>query len=162
VCRRLDGIPLALELAAGRIRELTADQIASRLDERFRLLVGGSSPVTHQQTLGAAIGWSYDLLSEAERTLLGRLSVFAGGWDLEAAEVVAGGQWPVVSTGGPTPTTDHRPLTTILDVLSGLIDKSWVVGEDAPHGRRYRLLESVREFGRERLRGTAEETDLRE
>jgi predicted ATPase len=86
VCRRLDGIPLALELAAGRIRELSADQIATRLDERFHLLVGGSSPTTYQQTLGTAIDWSYDLLSEPERRLLARLSVFAGGWDLEAAE----------------------------------------------------------------------------
>src|SRR5439155_22161755 len=92
ICRRLDGIPLALEMAAAGTRALSVEQIARRLDDRFRLLTGGSraSP-PRQQTLRALVDWSYDLLSEEERALFGRLSVFAGGWSLEAAEAVCGG-----------------------------------------------------------------------
>src|SRR5262249_39039085 len=141
ISRRLDGIPLAVELAAGRIRELSAPQIAARLDERFELLTRGASSTTHQQTLRAAVDWSHGLLSGAERVVLARLSVFAGGWDLEAAEQVC--------SGG---TVAER---TILDLLRGLIDKSWIVGDSdagapgatAPAsgypvgGRRYRMLE---------------------
>jgi predicted ATPase len=147
ICRRLDGIPLALELAAGRIRELSADQIAARLDERFHLLIGGSSPVTYQQTLGTAVGWSYDLLSEPERRLLARLSVFAGGWDLEAAERVCSG--------------DSVAERSVLDLLTGLIDKSWIVGETKAGARRYRFLETVREYSQERLQEAREETAVR-
>ena len=91
VCQRLDGIPLAIELAAARVKALPVEQIAARLDDRFRLLTGGSrTALPRQQTLRALIDWSYDLLSEAERALLRRLSVFAGGWTLEAAEAVCG------------------------------------------------------------------------
>jgi predicted ATPase len=90
VCCRLDGIPLALELAAARVKLLSVEQISARLDDRFRLLTGGSrTALPRQQTLRALIDWSYDLLSEAERALLQRLSVFSGGWSLEAAEAVA-------------------------------------------------------------------------
>src|SRR5205823_4300776 len=89
VCQRLDGIPLALELAAARIEALTAEQVAARLDQRFRLLTGGSRvAVPRQQTLHATLDWSYDLLADPERRLFNRLSVFAGGWTLEAAEAV--------------------------------------------------------------------------
>jgi predicted ATPase len=115
ICRRLDGIPLAVELAAARIRELSAPQIAARLDERFHLLTGGASSTTHRQKLRAAIDWSNELLSEAEQTLLARLSVFASGWDLEAAEEVCSGG--VVAE------------RSVPDLLTGLIDNSWVVGE---------------------------------
>jgi non-specific serine/threonine protein kinase len=147
ICRRLDGIPLAVELAAGRIRELSAAQIAARLDERFPLLTGGASTTTHQQTLRTAIEWSNELLSESERTLLVRLSVFAGGWDLEAAEQICSGG--LVSE------------RSVLDLLTGLIDKSLVVGDSAAKGaRRYRMLESIREYSRERLRASGEETEL--
>src|SRR5204863_5915271 len=89
VCHRLDGIPLAIELAAARVKALPVEKIAERLDDRFRLLTGGSrTALPRQQTLRALIDWSYDLLSESEQTLLRRLSVFAGGWVLEAAEAV--------------------------------------------------------------------------
>src|SRR5439155_18166168 len=89
ICRRLDGIPLAIELAAARVKAFSVEQIRARLDERFRLLTGGSrAALPRQQTLRAAVDWSYDLLSGPERPLLGRLSVFAGGWTLEAAEAV--------------------------------------------------------------------------
>src|SRR5262249_19287014 len=89
ICRQLDGIPLALELAAARVKVLTPEQISTRLDDRFRLLVGGSrTALPRQQTLRALIDWSYDLLAEAERAGLRQLSVFAGGWTLEAAEAV--------------------------------------------------------------------------
>src|SRR5205807_8834614 len=92
VCRRLDGIPLAIELAAARVKALPVEEIAARLDDRFRLLTGGSrTALPRQQTLRALIDWSHDLLSGAERTLLRRLSVFAGGWTLGAAEAVCVG-----------------------------------------------------------------------
>src|SRR4029079_16515139 len=94
ICRRLDGIPLALELAAARVTVLTVEQVAARLDDRFRLLTGGSrGALPRHQTLRALIDWSYDALPEAEAALLRRLSVFAGGWTLEAAEAVVSGQW---------------------------------------------------------------------
>src|SRR5258708_6477349 len=115
ICRRLDGIPLALELAAARVALLTLPQIAARLDDRFHLLTGGSRvALPRQQTLQALIDWSYDLLSEAEQALLRRLSVFAGGWSLEAAEGVCSdfGFWILDFGLGPTKTSDHpEPLT---------------------------------------------------
>lgn len=148
VCSRLDGIPLALELAAARIRVLTPQQIASRLDDRFRLLSGGSrTALPRQQTLRALIDWSYDLLPPAEQALLRRLSVFAGGWPLEAAETVCAGaeveEWEV------------------LDLLSRLVAKSLVVVEPPDEGQvRYRLLENLRSYARERLAETGEATAL--
>ncbi|MFF3410670.1 BTAD domain-containing putative transcriptional regulator [Streptomyces sp. NPDC002742] len=135
ICRRLDGLPLAIELAAARLRMLTPRQIADRLDDRFRLLTSGSRTVLpRQQTLRAVVDWSWDLLDEAERDALGRLSVFAGGCDLAAAEAVFG--------------------PAALDVLGSLVDKSLVVA--APSGEadlemRYRLLETVAEYAGERL-----------
>src|SRR5262249_28278104 len=99
ICYRLDGIPLAIELAAARVRVLTPEQIAARLDDRLRLLTGGSrTALPRQQTLRALVDWSYGLLSAAERALLGRLSVFVGGWTLEAAEAVCAGA-PSTSSG---------------------------------------------------------------
>ncbi len=136
ICHRLDGIPLALELAAARVRALPVEKIAERLSDRFRLLTGGSrTALPRQQTLRALIDWSYDLLSEHERALLRRLSVFAGGWTLEAAEEVAAG-------GGI-----DEPM--VLDLLTHLVEKSLVVLE--ADGERYGLLDTVRQYARERL-----------
>jgi predicted ATPase len=108
ICRRLDGVPLALELAAARLRALSPDQIANRLDDRFRLLTGSNrTAVPRHQTLTAAVTWSYDLLGEAERVLFRCLSVFAGGWTLEAAEAVCGGSSDTRFPAGGTPSAGH-------------------------------------------------------
>ncbi|MEV6176386.1 AAA family ATPase, partial [Streptomyces sp. NPDC052015] len=133
ICRRLDGLPLAIELAAARLRMLTPRQIADRLDDRFRLLTSGSRTVLpRQQTLRAVVDWSWDLLDEDEREVLGRLSVFARGCDLAAAEAVCG--------------------PAAFDALGSLVDKSLVVAAPAPDGAmRYRLLETVAEYAGERL-----------
>ena len=151
VCRRLDGLPLAIELAAARVRVLGPEQIAERLDDRFRLLTGGSRTAPlRQQTLRATLEWSYDLLSDAERLLFDRLSVFAGGWTLESAEAVCAGE--AVEPGA------------VLDVLTQLVDKSLVLAEPGPAGAiRYRLLETLRQYGQERLgdRDDVEETRRR-
>ena len=142
ICRRLDGIPLAIELAAARVRALSVDAIAARLSDRFKLLAGGDqSALPRQQTLRALIDWSYDLLSDPEKALLRRLSVFAGGWTLEAAEEVAAGG--VLDRGD------------VLDLQAHLVDKS-LVALDAD-GDRYRMLETVREYAMEKLeRGKSE------
>ena len=150
ICRRLDGIPLAIELAAARVRLLSPEQIAARLDDRFPLLTGGSrAALPRQQTLRAAIDWSYDLLTEPERGLLMRLSVFAGGWTLEAAEAVC------ASEGGEA---------EVLDLLAELEEKS-LVSVEAGDGaeRRCRLLETLGQYARERLHesGQAGETARR-
>ena len=140
VCVRLDGIPLAIELAATRVRSLSVEEINARLDHRFRLLSGGGRTVLpRQQTLRALIDWSYDLLTDLEKTTLRRLSVFAGGWTLPAAEGVC--------SGGDIDASD------VLDLLTGLVDKSLVVyGEQAEGaGDRYRLLETIRQYAHERL-----------
>ncbi|MFE1858366.1 AfsR/SARP family transcriptional regulator [Streptomyces anandii] len=133
ICRRLDGLPLAIELAAARLRMLTPAQIAGRLDDRFRLLTSGSRTVLpRQQTLRAVVDWSWDLLDEDERYVLGRLSVFAGGCGLAAAEAVCG--------------------PAAFEALGSLVDKSLVVAAPAPDGEmRYRLLETVAEYAGERL-----------
>jgi predicted ATPase/class 3 adenylate cyclase len=144
ICYRLDGIPLAIELAAARIKVLSLEQIASRLDDRFRLLTGGSrTALPRQQTLLALVNWSYDLLSEDERVLFRRLSVFVGGWTLDAAEQVC--------AGNPIDAGD------VLDLLTGLIDKSLVLAELQPdNSLRYRMLETLRQYGRERLADAGE------
>ncbi|MGC0332375.1 putative ATPase/DNA-binding SARP family transcriptional activator [Streptomyces sp. SAI-170] len=133
ICRRLDGLPLGIELAAARLRMLTLRQIADRLDDRFRLLTTGSRTVLpRQQTLRAVVDWSWELLDADERDVLSRLSVFAGGCDLAAAEAVCG--------------------PAALDVLGQLVDKSLVVAAPSANGEmRYRLLETVAEYARERL-----------
>ncbi|HWE64602.1 MAG TPA: hypothetical protein VHB98_23040 [Chloroflexota bacterium] len=134
VCRRLDGIPLAIELAAARLSALALDQLSTRLDDRFRMLTGGSrAALPRQQTLRATLDWSHDLLGEAERMLLRRLTVFAGGWTLEAAEAVCAG--------------DGIALEELLDLLAGLVNKSLVLLEEGRAGARYRLLETVRQCG---------------
>jgi predicted ATPase len=137
VCRQLDGIPLAIEFAAARVRLLDVEQIAARLDDRFRLLVGGNRTASpRQQTLRAAVQWSYELLSDPERRLFERLAVFAGGWTLEGAERVCGG--------------DGLDPRNVLDVLGQLVDKSLVVAEASPEGSvRYRMLETLRHYAQE-------------
>jgi predicted ATPase/class 3 adenylate cyclase/tetratricopeptide (TPR) repeat protein len=143
VCRRLDGIPFALELAAARLRTLSIEELNRRLDQRFRLLVGGSkSALPRQQTLRALIDWSFALLNPAERLLLCRLSVFSGGWTLEAAERVTPGESPM-----GTVLDDFE----VIDVLQSLVDKSLVTVETERDGVRYGLLETVRQYARERL-----------
>jgi non-specific serine/threonine protein kinase len=138
ICARLDGIALAIELAAARTRLLSPEQIVERLDDRFRLLSGGSRTApARQQTLGATLDWSHELLAPEERVLLRRLAVFAGGWDLAAAEAVCAG--------------DGLPGGAVLDVLGELVAKSLVQVESGDGAARYRLLETIRQYGQARL-----------
>ncbi len=152
LCHRLDGIPLAIELAAARVRLLPVEQLLDRVQDRFRLLTGGSrTALPRQQTLRALVDWSYDLLTDQERTLFDRLSVFAGGWTLEAAEAVCAGdgQGSKASEQGPA-----RLLRSehVLDLLGHLLEKSMVMAERSPDGTaRYRLLETLRQYGQEKL-----------
>ncbi|APU40057.1 AfsR/SARP family transcriptional regulator [Streptomyces sp. TN58] len=149
ICRRLDGLPLAIELAAARLRLLTPRQIADRLDDRFRLLTSGARTVLpRQQTLRAVVDWSWDLLDEAERTVLRRLSVFAGGCDLAAAEAVCAAEAGAGAGTGP-----GGAAFDVADTLGSLVDKSLVVAAPGPggSGMRYRLLETVGEYAAERL-----------
>lgn len=148
ICARLDGIPLAIELAAARVRTLSVEQIAARLDDRFRLLTGGSrTALPRQQTLRGAVEWSYDLLSEPERTVLRRLAVFAGGFSLEAVDAVA---------------ADH-PDESQVTVLLSLVDKSLVQVEGEAGGeRRYWLLETFRQYGQEQLIAHGELSQVRD
>jgi non-specific serine/threonine protein kinase len=149
VCRRLDGIPLAIELAAARTRVLSVEQIVARLDDRFRLLTGGSrTALRRQQTLRALIDWSHDLLSAAERVLYRRLAVFAGGWTLEAAEDVCAGA--------------AIESKEILDLLTGLVDKSLVSVGSQDGGQRYRFLETVRAYAGDKLFEAGEARLLRD
>lgn len=147
VCRRLDGMPLAIELAAARLRSLSLADISGRLDQRFRLLTGGSrGALPRQQTLRATVDWSYSLLNEAERAVLRRLAVFVDGFDLAAAEMVT--------------SLSDIDVFDITDLVSSLVDKSLVVAEPSGDGLRYRLLETIRQFAAERLvdAGEAEAT----
>ena len=138
VCRRLDGMPLAIELAAARLRSMSLAELGERLDQRFRLLTGGArTALQRQQTLAATVGWSYSLLTGAERVLLARLSAFAGSFDLAAAEAVCG-------SGG-------LDVLEVAGLLGSLVDKSLVVAEPAGGTLRYRLLETIRLFAAERL-----------
>jgi predicted ATPase len=144
LCRRLDGVPLAIELAAARTNVLSASQISARLEDSLMLLAGTDRTApTRQRTLRGTLDWSYELLGENERKLFGRLSVFAGGWTLEAAEAVGAGE--------------GVEEEEVLELLSGLVDKSLVVAEAGPEGvSRYRMLEPVRQYARERLEGRGE------
>jgi non-specific serine/threonine protein kinase len=153
ICAQLDGVPLAIELAAARIRAMSPEQIAARLDDRFRLLTGGSrTALPRQQTLRALIDWSWDLLSDAERVLLRRLTVFAGGWTLDAAEAICGVGSSAVSA---TLTFD------VLEVLTHLVEKSLVMVEEQGGETRYRLLETIRQYAREKLVGEDEVVAVR-
>ena len=148
ICRRLDGIPLALELAAARVRVLSIAQVAARLDDRFRLLTGGGrTVVARHQTLRALIDWSYELLEDPERVLLRRLSVFVGGWTLEGAEVVCAGE--------------GVRREEIFDYLAHLVDKSLVAMHEHAGAARYSMLETIREYAREKLVESGEAAELR-
>jgi predicted ATPase/DNA-binding SARP family transcriptional activator len=157
ICHRLDGIPLAIELAAARVRALSVEQAATRLDDCLRLLTAGSrAALPRHQTLRATIDWSYDLLSELERAIFRRLAVFAGGWSLEAAEVVCG--TPMDGGAGAEVAADD-----VFDLLARLVDKSLVVVETRPDATmRYRLLEPIRQYGQQRLRQAHEAEAVRQ
>ena len=143
ICRRLDGLPLAVELAAARLRSLTLATLAERLDDRFRLLtVGARTVLPRQQTLRAVVDWSYDLLFEDERRLFARLSVFAGGCDLDAAEAVCA--------------DDQVPAGEVLDLLSRLVDKSLVAAPNAGRDARFIQLQTLWQYGRDRLNESGE------
>lgn len=147
IVRRLDGIALAIELAAPRIKTLSLSQLDQRLDERFKLLTSGSrTALPRQQTLRATIAWSYDLLTPAEQSLLRQLAVFRGGWTLEAAEAIC--------------LDELLPDSDVLDSLSALVDKSLVVVEIEGEEQRYRLLESTSQFAAERLDEAGERKDV--
>ncbi|MBB5625420.1 ATP-binding protein [Sphaerisporangium krabiense] len=148
ICRRLDGIPLAIELAAVRLRALSVRQLLERLDDRFRLLASGSRAVPpRHQTLRAMVDWSHELCTEPERLLWARASVFAGGLDLEAAEAVC--------SGGGIARED------VMDLVSGLVEKSVLLREEHPGEVRYRLLETIRQYGKDRLAESGAEEELR-
>ena len=149
ICQRLDGIPLALELAAARLRMLPVEQIAARLDDAFRLLTGGSrTALPRHQTLQALIDWSYELLTEAEQVVFRRLAVFAGGWTLEAAEAVCIGEGIK---------TDE-----VFDVLAHLLDKSLVLAKEHSKTARYRMLEIIRHYALAKLVGSSEANAMRQ
>jgi non-specific serine/threonine protein kinase len=169
ICRRLDGIPLAIELAAARARVLTPGQIAARLDDRFRLLTGGArGALPRHQTLRALIDWSYDQLSAAEAALLRRLSVFAGGWTLEAAEAVCGDRGLQIADRrlqiGEDPSDTPQSAICkeeVLDLLDSLVDRSLVLVDEVAEGLRYRMLETVRAYAGEKLTASGEVTAVR-
>ncbi|QDQ10455.1 regulator [Streptomyces spectabilis] len=148
LCRRLDGIPLALELAAGRLRALSPGQLLARLDDRFRLLTGARRDLLpRHQTLRTAIGWSHELCTAQERLLWARLSVFSGPFDLEAVEYVCSG--------------DGLLAEEVLDVVDELLAQSVLTREESPTGVRYRMLDTVRAYGAEWLRATADTARMR-
>jgi predicted ATPase/DNA-binding SARP family transcriptional activator len=174
ICQRLDGIPLAIELAAALVKSLPVGQIAARLDDRFRLLTGGSrTGLPRQQTLRSSMDWSYDLLIEPERRLLQRLSLFAGGWTLEAAEAVTcdevggpcgdcGLRIESGSVGNPQSRVPSGCRNVpVLELLTSLVNKSLVVYQEREGHERYRLLETVRQYSHERLLESGEETAVR-
>jgi predicted ATPase len=148
ICFRLDGIPLAIELAAARVEALKVEQIAERLIDRFRLLTGGSrTALPRQQTLRAMVDWSYDLLSENEQILLRRASVFSGGCTLEAVEQVC--------------SDDQLHADDILDILTHLVEKSLVIFDEHTSQPRYRMLETIRQYGRDKLLEAGEGEQVR-
>ncbi|MFC6079667.1 ATP-binding protein [Sphaerisporangium aureirubrum] len=147
ICRRLDGIPLVIELAAVRLRALSVGQLLERLDDRFRLLTAGSSAASKRhQTLRALIDWSYELCTGPERLLWGRASVFAGSLDLEAAEAVCPG--------------DGIAREEVIDLVIGLVEKSVLLREEHPRGVRYRLLDTIQEYGAESLAASGDHERL--
>ncbi len=143
ICQQLDGIPLALELAAARTELLSAEDIAERLNDRFNLLSQGNrTALPRHQTLRAAIGWSYDLLSHKERVLFRRLAVFAGGWTFQEVQAVCSG--------------DGIDVDEILDLLAHLVDKSLVIMQAENGNARYRMLETIRQFAHEKFMNAME------
>ena len=147
ICRRLDGIPLAIELAASRMPSMTASEVRDRLDQRFRLLVGSRRGLERHQTLRHAVAWSYELLGDAEKALLGRCSVFAGGFDLQSACAVAGSEDP----------DDYA----VLDLLDTLVRKSLLVADRSSGRTRYSMLETIRQFAEDQLVAGGEASEVR-
>ena len=147
ICRRLDGIPLAIELAASRMASMTAGEVRDRLDQRFRLLVGSRRGLAHHQTLRRAVAWSYDLLDDTEKALLERCSVFAGGFDLQSACAVAG--------------SDHTDDFAVLDLLDALVRKSLLVADRTSGRTRFSMLETIRQFAEEQLVARGEASEIR-
>ena len=145
ICRRVDGIPLAIELAASRMASMTAIEVRDRLHQRFRLLVGSRRGLERHQTLRHAVAWSYDLLDDAERTLLQRCSVFAGRFDLESACAITGSDDDIA----------------VLDLLDALVRKSLLVADRSAGRTRYSMLETIRQFAEEQLAGGGASTDVR-
>ncbi|HLW38465.1 MAG TPA: tetratricopeptide repeat protein, partial [Candidatus Eremiobacteraceae bacterium] len=144
ICRRLDGIPFAIELAAARVKAMSVASLAERLNQRFRILTGGDrTGMQRQQTMRALIDWSYNLLSEEEKVLLNRVSIFAGGWTVDAAEAIC--------------VDEESELWAVLDLITSLVDKSLVVADLSVKGDRYRLLDSTREYALERLKESGEQ-----
>ena len=153
ICRRLDGIPLAIELAAVRVRALAIDEILDRLDHRFELLSGGlRTAPPRQRTLRATVDWSYELLDAKETALLARLSIFAGGWTLQAAEAVC------AESDAGTIGIDSRKVPNL---LARLVDKSMVVTEEGRVEQRYHMLETLRQYGLEKLKAAVVEQTVR-
>ena len=148
ICRRLDGIPLAIELAASRMASMTASEVRDRLDQRFRLLVGSRRGLSRHQTLRHAVAWSYDLLDDAEKPLLDRCSVFAGGFDLHSACAVA---------GSPDAPDDFATL----DLLDALVRKSLLVADRSSGRTRFSMLETIRQFAEEQLVARGEVSEIR-
>lgn len=147
ICRRLDGIPLAIELAAARMSSMTATEVRDRLDHRFRLLVGSRRGLSRHQTLRHAVDWSYDQLSDREKTLLQRCSVFVGGFDLHSAYAVAG--------------FDESDDYAVLDLLDALVRKSLLVADRSAERTRFSMLETIREFADEELLASGTAEDIR-
>jgi predicted ATPase len=145
ICRRLDGIPLAIELAASRMASMTASEVHDRLDQRFRLLVGSRRGLSHHHTLRHAVAWSYDLLDDTERTLLDRCSVFAGGFDIETACAVTG----------------FSDDFAILDLLDALVRKSLLVAHRSSRRTRFSMLETIRQFAEDQLAAGGEASEIR-
>ena len=148
ICRRLDGIPLAIELAASRMASMTAREVRDRLDQRFRLPVGSRRGLQRHHTLRHAVAWSYDLLAEAEKTLLERCSVLAGGFDLQSACAVAG--------------FDDTDDLAILDLLDALVRKSLLIADRSSGRTRFSMLETIRQFAEEQLVARGEATEVRD
>ena len=147
ICRRLDGIPLGIELAASRMASMTATEVRDRLDHRFRLLVGSRRGLERHHTLRHAVAWSYDLLDDAEKSLLDRCSVFAGGFDLQSACAVAG--------------SNDLDEYAVLDVLDALVRKSLLVADRSTGRTRFSMLETIRQFAEEQLVAGGEATEVR-
>jgi predicted ATPase/class 3 adenylate cyclase len=147
ICSRLDGIPLAIELAASRMASMTVSEVRDRLDQRLRLLVGSRRGLSRHQTLRHAVGWSYDLLADVEKVLLGRCSVFAGGFDLQSACVVAG--------------SDDPDDYAVLDRLDALVRKSLLVADRSSGRTRFAMLETIRQFAEEQLVASGAATEVR-
>ncbi|MGB9223186.1 ATP-binding protein, partial [Mycobacterium sp.] len=147
ICQRLDGIPLAIELAASRMASMTASEVRDRLDQRFRLLVGSRRGLSRHQTLRHAVAWSYDLLADTEKTVLERCSVFSGGFDLQSACAVAG--------------SGDRDEYAILEVLDALVRKSLLIADRSAGRTRFSMLETIRQFAQEQLVARGEASEIR-